>query len=224
MAGNPSFQLQVPEKKPAESMIRPAAISSNTDNRPDVSLSALVLEDGDGGGAAMGARQVSMQTAAMPASGTAGVLPRQTEINVPLGHAAWEQSLARQLLQAGQGQLRQLHIKLNPSNLGSLDIKLQMEGDSASIAFSSQHVVVREAVEASLPRLREMFSGSGINLGNVDVGGQDTARGQQSDARSSGFSPGHLFGGGEDEQGGVMDTGRQSRKGKDDNKLLDYYV
>ena len=224
MAGNSSFQLQVPENKPAESVIRPAAISSNTDNRLDASLSALVSEEGDGGTSAMGARQAPMQTAAMPGSGTAGVLPRQTEINVPLGHAAWEQSLARQVLQAGQGQLRQLHIKLNPSNLGSLDIKLQVEGDSASIAFSSQHAVVREAVEASLPRLREMFSSSGINLGNVDVGGQDTARGQEGDAQSGGFYPGNLRTGSEDEQGGVMDSGRQSRKGRDDNQLLDYYV
>jgi len=176
-------------------------------------------------GAMMGTRQAPVQVTAMPGTGTAGVLPRQTEISVPLGHAAWEQSLTRQVLQAGQGQLRQLHIKLNPSNLGSIDIKLQVEGDSTNIAFSSQHAVVREAVEASLPRLREMFSGSGINLGNVDVGGQDTARGQEREAQGGEFSPGNLFGGGDEgEQGGSMDNGVQSRKGKDDNQLLDYYV
>ncbi len=224
MTGNPFFQLQGPEKNLAEPVVRPGAISSNTDNQPDASLSALVSEDRDSGGPVMGARQAPAQAAAMPGSATAGVLPRHTEINIPLGHAAWEQSLARQLLQAGQGQLRQLHIKLNPSNLGSLDIKLQVDGDATNIAFSSQHAVVREAVEASLPRLREMLSGSGINLGNLDVGGQDTAGGQQGDARSGGLSPGNLFAGGEDEQGGVMDNGRQSRKGKEDNQLLDYYV
>ena len=225
MPGNPSFQLQMPEKTLAESVVLAGARSSNTDKRLDSSLSAQVFEDGEGSLAMTGTRQSPVQGTAMPGTGTAGVLPRQTEISVPLGHAAWEQSLTRQVLQAGQGQLRQLHIKLNPSNLGSIDIKLQVEGDSTNIAFSSQHAVVREAVEASLPRLREMFSGSGINLGNVDVGGQDTARGQEREAQGGEFSPGNLFGGGDEgEQGGSMDNGVQSRKGKDDNQLLDYYV
>lgn len=224
MPGSPAAQLQMPEKGLAESVVRGAVMSSGTDNRLDTSFSFSVLEDGDRGAALMGSRQAAAQTTSLPGTAAASAMPRHTEINIPLGHAAWEQSLARQVLQAGQGQLRQLHIKLNPSNLGSIDIKLQLEGDSANIAFSSQHAVVREAVEASLPRLREMFSGSGINLGNVDVGGQDTAWGQEREAHGGEFSPGNLFGGDEDEQGGVMNSSRQSLKGKDDNQLLDYYV
>jgi hypothetical protein len=215
------------EKLIAESAAHARAGSTQIENRLDPSVSSRISGEADDGVSAMATRQAPAHGNNMP--GMAGVQPltsRQAEIGVPLGHAAWEQSLARQVLMAGQGQLRELHIKLNPSHLGSIDISLQVDGDSASIAFSSQHAVVREAVESSLPRLREMFSGSGINLGNVDVGGQDTARGQEREAQQGGdIAPQNAFSGGdEEEHSGTTAGGMAARKGNVEHQLLDYYV
>ena len=48
------------------------------------------------------------------------------------------------------------------------------------MTFTAQHAAVREALEASIPRLREMFQEHNLQLANVDVGqrgnsGRETA-------------------------------------------------
>ena len=47
------------------------------------------------------------------------------------------------------------------------------------MAFSSPHAMVREAIEAALPRLRDMLANQGITLADVNVsqhGSADTQR------------------------------------------------
>jgi flagellar hook-length control protein FliK len=52
--------------------------------------------------------------------------------------------------------------------------------DGANITFTAQHAMTRDALEQALPRLREMFSGSGLALAGADVAGQgpDTRQGE----------------------------------------------
>lgn len=226
LSGNTANNFQVLNKAGKEASIHSVNVTANEGFGKEPLLSPSTLENDYTDIPMMANRQTPVPGGKLPnAEGTA-MFSRHSAINVPVGHAAWEQNLARQVLQAGHAQLRQLHIRLNPSHLGSIEIRLQLEGDSANIAFSSQHAVVRDAVEASLPRLREMFSGSGINLGDVDVGGQNSAREQERDAHSGDLSSGGLISVGDnDEQaGGGERRGLQFGKGKDDNQLLDYYV
>jgi flagellar hook-length control protein FliK len=84
-------------------------------------------------------------------------------------------------------------LTLNPPDLGPLQVVLSVNGDQASVAFSSSHQDVRHALESALPRLREMMGESGIALGNatVDAGAgqrqsQDNWQGMGSQAGSSG--------------------------------------
>ncbi len=211
----------------ADPKVRSRVVSAPGENPDASSLSVHSREGGDAGASATTGKAV-MTAGGILSSGTAGpVLSRQGEIHVPPGHAAWEQSLARQVLHAGQQGSRQLHIRLNPSHLGSMEIKLQVEGDSTSIIFSSQHAVVREAVEASIPRLREMFSGSGLNLGNVDVSGQDASRGQggQTGGRGETAARPHFPDGAiRDDQPLMANHPAPSPGSRAGNQLLDYYV
>ncbi len=211
---------QQPELEPGSRFVTPAGEDSR---KPGVSLGSQ--PGTESGMPAAVARQSSPQGGAAYTVPQAGIAPRQQEIGVPLGHEAWEQNLANQVLQAGKKQLRQLHIKLNPSHLGSLDIKLRVEGDSANIAFSSQHAAVRDAVEASLPRLREMFAATGMNLGDVDVGGQDTAHGQQQEPQDGHFTTGPMSPVMEKEDHSpISDTGRRSSKRGAGEPGLDFYA
>ena len=66
-----------------------------------------------------------------------------------------------------QQHVAELHI--NPPDLGPLEIKLTMDDRQATALFTSPHSAVREAVEAALPRLREVLADSGITLGNASV-------------------------------------------------------
>lgn len=96
----------------------------------------------------------------------------QAQLHARVGDAHWDQGLGERLIwMAGQRQqVAQLH--LNPPDLGPLTITLTLERDQASAQFVCAQPAVREAIEAALPRLRDMLAESGITLGNVDVGAQ----------------------------------------------------
>ncbi len=103
-------------------------------------------------------------------------------INVPLNQAGWDQALAERIQwMVGQGMQR-ASIKLNPANLGPMEVRIQIQNDQASVQFTSAHGVVREALEAAMPRLRDMFDNSGVALTDVDVSGQSFAEQQQAAA------------------------------------------
>ncbi len=99
-----------------------------------------------------------------------GVQQAVTTINLPLEDKAWGDELARRISFLMRGQVQQAEIRLNPPELGPINIRLNLVQDQASISFAAQHHVVREAIEASLPRLRELLSESGMQLANADVG------------------------------------------------------
>ncbi|MDH5446340.1 MAG: flagellar hook-length control protein FliK [Gammaproteobacteria bacterium] len=66
--------------------------------------------------------------------------------------------------------INEAKIRLNPPELGMLEIRVQFGNDQqTSISFSSPHSQVRDVLETSVPRLRELFNENGLNLGNVDV-------------------------------------------------------
>ncbi|PTT60307.1 flagellar hook-length control protein FliK, partial [Stenotrophomonas sp. HMWF003] len=63
-------------------------------------------------------------------------------------------------------------IRVTPHDLGQIEVRLQIDGDKVHASFSSAHAEVRHALEASLPRLRDMLGEQGFQLGNADVGQQ----------------------------------------------------
>ena len=108
-------------------------------------------------------------TFSQPAIGGETATGQKGWIEMPLGDRAWEEQMAHHALRmAGEGGSRAT-LHLNPSNLGALDVQVTTDGEGARIQFHSHHAVVREAVEAALPRLREMFHGSGLNLVEVEI-------------------------------------------------------
>lgn len=67
------------------------------------------------------------------------------------------------------------HIKITPNDLGPIEVRLQLDGDKVHATFTSAHADVRHALESSLPRLRDLLGEQGFQLGNADVGHQQTA-------------------------------------------------
>ncbi|WP_314106105.1 flagellar hook-length control protein FliK, partial [uncultured Stenotrophomonas sp.] len=78
-------------------------------------------------------------------------------------------------------------IKVTPHDLGLIEVRLQMDGDKVHATFSSAHADVRHALESSIPRLREMLNDQGFQLGNADVGHQQTAQ----DGKNGSGNPAH---------------------------------
>lgn len=111
-----------------------------------------------------------------------------TSLNVPFNQAGWDKALGERVQwMIGQG-IQRANIKLNPAHLGPMEIRIQVQNDQASVQFTSVHGVVRDAVEAALPRLRDMFDNAGVELTDVDVSGQPFAEQQQAATDGQGGS------------------------------------
>ncbi|MEJ2645067.1 MAG: flagellar hook-length control protein FliK [Gammaproteobacteria bacterium] len=132
-------------------------------------------------------------TASAPLPSTAtpapspSALPTAT-IQTPMHQAGWDQALGERVKWMVGQNLQGAQLRVTPAHLGPIDVHISVHNDQASVAFSAQHVLTREHLEAAIPRLREMLGSSGLNLANVNVsqhfhGGQ----GQQGNA---GFSQG----------------------------------
>ncbi|XAW89074.1 flagellar hook-length control protein FliK [Vibrio sp. CDRSL-10 TSBA] len=73
--------------------------------------------------------------------------------------------------------LKQIDIRLDPPELGRLHIRMNMHGDGANVQFTVASNQARDALEHSMPRLREMLSQQGVQLGDTSV--QQQSSGQQ---------------------------------------------
>ena len=127
-------------------------------------------------------RSGALQSAASTSQSTLAQ-PFNTQIELPLNSAQWgNQVLQRVAWLTGQG-ISAAEIHLNPAELGPMQVRVDQRQDSATVVFTSHNSSAREAIEASLPRLRELFSEQGMELLDVDInsGEQEANANQQSD-------------------------------------------
>ncbi|GAA0353402.1 hypothetical protein GCM10009092_17220 [Bowmanella denitrificans] len=68
-------------------------------------------------------------------------------------------------------------IRLDPPDLGSMQVRIQMHGDQASVNFVVQSQQARDMLDQAVPRLREMLAEKGIELGQSFV--QQEGKGEQ---------------------------------------------
>jgi len=86
-----------------------------------------------------------------------------------VGSNAWNQALGQKItLMVGATQ-QTATLSLNPPDLGPLQVVLNIHKDSADATFIAAQPEVRQALEAALPRLREMMNEAGVQLGQANV-------------------------------------------------------
>jgi len=132
-----------------------------------------------------------------------------------LGTQAWDNQVSQRIVYM-VGKEQAATLTLNPPDLGPVQIVLNVTNDQATVAFSSDQLDVRQALENALPRLREMMSESGIALGNatVDANVPDGRQQQQdSDRRAQGGQrgAGGLTGDGQDAAPAVNEVAPRTR-------------
>ncbi|TGR55853.1 flagellar hook-length control protein FliK [Mesorhizobium sp. M00.F.Ca.ET.151.01.1.1] len=108
-----------------------------------------------------------------------------------LGDEGFDQAIGARLGWLADQKIGHAHIRLSPDDLGPVDVRLQLNGDKVHASFSSPHVDVRQALESSLPRLRELLGEQGFQLAHADVGhqapgGDGNASGQHGGGSMSG--------------------------------------
>ncbi|PZS94823.1 flagellar hook-length control protein FliK [Stenotrophomonas maltophilia] len=135
-----------------------------------------------------------------------------------LGDDGFDQAIGARLGWLADQKIGHAHIRLSPDDMGPVDVRLQLNGDKVHASFSSPHVDVRQALESSLPRLRELLGEQGFQLAHADVGHQAPG----GDGNASGQSgAGGMAGDGEPSPG---DTSVSSAQLIRQRGLLDAYA
>jgi flagellar hook-length control protein FliK len=142
-------------------------------------------------------------TAALEAARTAAVPTDKLYSRV--GTPAWDQQLGQKVIFMAAGGEQSATMELNPPDLGPLQVVLSVNKDQATASFTSAAPEVRQALENAMPRLREMMSEAGIQLGNatVSAGTPDQQQGQAASAHTG-------------SQGGQRGHGGRGSAGSDD--------
>ncbi|OBP15372.1 hypothetical protein A5320_08390 [Rheinheimera sp. SA_1] len=132
-----------------------------------------------------------------------------------------EPSAATQLKERVMFQVNQkIHsaeIKLAPEELGSMQIKVQLQQEQLSVQFVVQQAGAKEALEQQMPRLREMLEEQGIELtqGEVSQQREGSAEQRQTRERNQGLDQG-------------LDTGdeplQQQAIVRVSDRMVDYYA
>lgn len=90
-------------------------------------------------------------------------------VHQSVGTAAWADEIAARMnVMAEQGR-HTASLRLSPEHLGPLEIRIAVRDDQASVWFGASHPDTRAALEAAMPRLREMFAAQGLSLADTGV-------------------------------------------------------
>lgn len=110
------------------------------------------------------------------------MMPQQVKLNT----AAWENALGERAIMVATRNAKVAEIKLDPPELGSLNIRVHISQDQVNLSFTSPNAQVREAVEQSMPRLREMFAEQGLALQDSSVSDQSSQQQQMAEQQGQG--------------------------------------
>jgi flagellar hook-length control protein FliK len=105
----------------------------------------------------------------------------QVELALPtrLGDPGWQEGLSGRVSMMVNQRIGVATIRMNPPELGPIEVKVNLNHDQASVQFVSHAVQVRDALEQSIPRLREMLEQSGFTLVDSQVSDQSPQQQQQ---------------------------------------------
>lgn len=105
----------------------------------------------------------------------------QTQLGMNAANPNWGKAMGEKIMWMANQQLSSADIRLDPPELGSLQVKISVQQDQATVTFVSPHPQVRELLDQQVNRLREMFAEQGLQLGQVNVADKREQQSGQSD-------------------------------------------
>jgi len=141
------------------------------------------------------------------------------KLDMPPNAVQWNQQISKRVAIMNSEGLQTARIQLDPPELGALEIKIKVQNDQVSVGFTSNHAVVRDALESQAPRLREMMEQEGINLADVNVSEQ----GQQQGSAGAG-AEGQLNEDGSPSLDTDVELENQTDTVRESDSLVDYFA
>ncbi len=97
----------------------------------------------------------------------------------------WTPALGARLMTMVANDVQQARIQLDPPELGSLEIRMQVQNDQASVQVSAQSHQVKDVLDSSAQRLRDALAAEGIELNEFSVSADSGGQGRDSGSDGS---------------------------------------
>lgn len=158
----------------------------------DTAIQPLAGDARPPAGQAQPAMHVQSQTPELQAPRPVPVAGKIT-ISSDVGTPRWEQDIRQNISLLVQSRTAVAELRLTPADMGPIQIRIDFSDTQPSVSISVQQADTRNALDAALPRLRDMLAESGVTLGGASVeqhsgGAGDPAR---DPARYAGQPAGH---------------------------------
>lgn len=136
-------------------------------------LSASVIENTDGAKLQLMGQVVTNEARVdAPMEGRTPILDNVSQtlmIPIEVDKPEWSKQFSDQIIWLGQQDVKSAVIKINPEDLGPLEINIKVTNDIASINIVTHNHHVRDIIDQSLPRLQAMMADQGLNLSEVQI-------------------------------------------------------
>ncbi len=125
--------------------------------------------------------QIAKESNVLHAEGTklAQQAPSNFDKAVNIFKPEGQQQLAEKVRWMVNGRNPAAEIRLDPPELGAMQIKVNMSSETATVSFTVQSAQAKEALDQAVPRLRDMLQEQGIELGQSSVEQQNNGQSQQ---------------------------------------------
>ncbi|WP_052772087.1 flagellar hook-length control protein FliK [Vibrio mexicanus] len=163
------------------------AESGKSKDSKDASLAAQL-------GAAAGAQQSMQGAQGAQGSVTRAEAAQVAQTPMQLTREMAGDQVAERVQMMMSKNLKNIDIRLDPPELGRMQIRMNMNGDAPTVQFTVNNQQARDVIEQSMPRLREMMAQQGIQLGDASVSQQSSGQ-QGRYAAGNGASDGQGVGG-----------------------------
>ncbi|WP_370060019.1 flagellar hook-length control protein FliK [Neptunomonas phycophila] len=182
LASNASGAVQTPINSNAQAAPADVAVASKLDQSmrdqdiADVSRRNAALNDESASNTSIRDRAETSLSGLTQAASALNRTSTPVQMNMPAGmnpgQPGWSEAMSERVVWASKQGVQTATLQLDPPELGSLQVKLHITHDQVSVSFSSPHASVRDSVEQSMPRLKEMLEEQGLSLGESSVNDQ----------------------------------------------------
>ena len=118
-------------------------------------------------------------------------------------------------------KIQSAEIRLSPEDLGSVQVKVQLQQEQLSVQFVVQQQGAKEALEQQMPKLRELLAEQGLELSEGHVSQQQHSG---ADERPSGRAAGTQASSADAGVADGQEVNLQQKPRKMSDRMVDYYA
>jgi flagellar hook-length control protein FliK len=224
-------EANAPAEARAEVVAPAQLLSRGADAKEEFAVANLVPASGT---AATSERAAAMQvepvavsndlqaalSASQPETRKVSAAPVQVvNIALPLRAPEWSSAFSEQVVLLVSDGGGRAELRLNPAELGPIDVSLNVQDDRVHASFTIHHAATLDAVQAALPKLEQMMAERGVQLDSVSVETNERRQEQHSEKARGGNEAG-----GQRRRDGEKDNAQTNRRIVRGNGLVDTFA